>query len=197
MAGFEPATSRPPDEHSNRAEPHPVTGGKFMELFLTYLPKATYMKVLADWLNEYGESHQNGVNKAIHWICVPLILWSVLMLLWSIPTPEILVRANLNFAYIAMMAALVYYVFLSPALGLGMLLVFYLLVYLTNRVMLLYTGLPLWGLALIIFTAAWIGQFIGHKIEGKKPSFLKDVQFLLIGPIWLLHFIYKKLGIPY
>jgi len=48
-----------------------------------------------------------------------------------------------------------------------------------------------------IFVIAWIGQFIGHKIEGKKPSFLEDLQFLLIGPAWLLHFIYKKLGIVY
>lgn len=44
----------------------------------------------------------------------------------------------------------------------------------------------------IIFTIAWIGQFIGHKIEGKKPSFLEDIQYLLIGPAWLLHFIYKN-----
>jgi uncharacterized membrane protein YGL010W len=51
--------------------------------------------------------------------------------------------------------------------------------------------------ALIIFVVAWIGQFIGHKIEGKKPSFLQDVQYLLIGPAWLLHFIFKKVGIGY
>jgi uncharacterized membrane protein YGL010W len=52
-------------------------------------------------------------------------------------------------------------------------------------------------LSLIIFAVAWVFQFVGHKIEGAKPSFLEDLQFLLIGPAWLLHFIYKKLGIPY
>ena len=52
-------------------------------------------------------------------------------------------------------------------------------------------------ISVAIFVVAWIGQFIGHKIEGKKPSFLKDVQFLLVGPAWLLHFIYKKVGISY
>ena len=51
--------------------------------------------------------------------------------------------------------------------------------------------------SLIIFVIAWIGQFIGHKIEGKKPSFFEDIQFLLIGPAWLLSFIYNKLGIKY
>ena len=54
-----------------------------------------------------------------------------------------------------------------------------------------------WIIYLSIFVITWIFQFIGHKIEGKKPSFLKDLQFLLIGPIWLLHFILKKIGIPY
>ena len=48
-----------------------------------------------------------------------------------------------------------------------------------------------------IFVIAWIGQFIGHKIEGKKPSFLEDLQFLMVGPAWLLSFIYKKVGIKY
>ena len=56
---------------------------------------------------------------------------------------------------------------------------------------------PLWKTSLMIFIVAWIGQFIGHKIEGKKPSFLQDLQFLLIGPAWLLSFIYNKFGIKY
>ncbi len=56
---------------------------------------------------------------------------------------------------------------------------------------------PLWVISLAIFFVAWVGQFYGHKVEGKKPSFFKDIQFLLIGPAWLMHFIYKRLGIPY
>ncbi len=61
--------------------------------------------------------------------------------------------------------------------------------------LLLIFNYALWKTSLIIFIFAWIGQFIGHKIEGMKPSFLKDLQFLLIGPAWLLSFIYKKLNI--
>ncbi len=60
-----------------------------------------------------------------------------------------------------------------------------------------HVSLPLWLVSLAVFAGAWVGQFVGHKIEGKKPSFLKDVQFLLIGPAWLLSFVYKKLGIAY
>jgi len=58
-------------------------------------------------------------------------------------------------------------------------------------------GPAVWLVCAVIFVLAWIGQFIGHKIEGKKPSFFEDVKFLLIGPIWLLHFICKKIGIRY
>ena len=61
----------------------------------------------------------------------------------------------------------------------------------------LASTLPLWGLALSLFVLAWIGQFVGHQIEGKKPSFLDDLTFLLIGPAWLLHFVYRKLGVAY
>ena len=56
---------------------------------------------------------------------------------------------------------------------------------------------PLWLTSLTIFIAAWIGQFIGHALEGKRPSFFKDLQFLLIGPLWLLAAAYRRLGLSY
>jgi uncharacterized membrane protein YGL010W len=46
---------------------------------------------------------------------------------------------------------------------------------------------------LAVFAIAWLGQFIGHKVEGAKPSFFKDLQFLLIGPLWLLSYVYQRL----
>ena len=67
------------------------------------------------------------------------------------------------------------------------------LIYLVN----IQTETNSWIVFLSVFVLSWIFQFIGHKIEGKKPSFLKDLQFLLVGPAWLLHFILKKLGIRY
>ena len=63
--------------------------------------------------------------------------------------------------------------------------------------LLFYSNKQLFFIYLSIFIGSWIGQFIGHKIEGKKPSFFEDLQFLLIGPAWLLSFIYKKIGIKY
>ena len=63
-----------------------------------------------------------------------------------------------------------------------------------------YKYIPIDGLARwasVLFVAAWVFQFAGHEVEGRKPSFFKDLQFLLIGPAWLMHFIYRRLGIPY
>ena len=61
----------------------------------------------------------------------------------------------------------------------------------------LFLDLHLLYIYLLIFIIAWVGQFIGHKIEGQKPSFFEDIQFLLIGPAWIISFIYKKMGIKY
>jgi uncharacterized membrane protein YGL010W len=152
-------------------------------------------------LAEYGESHQNATNKTIHWICVPLIFFSIVGLIASIPAEIVQRIAGIDNPYahwatIVLALVLIYYVSLSVPLSFGMFLFGLLCIYLVRVISELNIA-PLWLLSVIIFVVAWIGQFYGHKVEGKKPSFLKDIQFLLIGPAWLMHFIYKKLGISY
>ncbi|MDH3589522.1 MAG: DUF962 domain-containing protein [Gammaproteobacteria bacterium] len=154
------------------------------------------MQTVEGWLNEYGESHQNPTNKFLHWICVPLIVLSLIGMLWSVPVPASFAKLSplLNWGMIFLLAALVYYFIMSLTLALGMVLLTAATVALVNWVNGLST--PLWVISLAVFVVAWIGQFIGHIIEGKRPSFFKDLQFLMIGPIWLLSAVYKKLGIP-
>jgi len=157
------------------------------------------MRKIDQLLSEYGESHQNATNKAIHWICVPLIFFSVVGIIASIPSG--MVQSILgnnpyaNWATVLLIVTLAYYVTLSIPLAVGMMLFGALCLYMTRVIE--AQGWTLWIASLIIFVAAWIGQFYGHKVEGKKPSFLKDLQFLLIGPAWLMHFVYKKIGLPY
>jgi uncharacterized membrane protein YGL010W len=159
------------------------------------------MKKIDQLLSEYGESHQNSTNKAIHWICVPLIFFSIVGLLASIPAGVVQrffgePNPYANWALVALVVVLIYYVTLSIFLSIGMAL--FALVCLTAvRLISEANVAPLWMVSVVIFVVAWIGQFYGHKVEGKKPSFFKDVQFLLIGPAWLMHFVYKRLGIPY
>ena len=161
------------------------------------LAEINLMRTVGQWLDEYGESHRNETNKLIHWICVPAIFFSITGLLYSIKLPfHIAENLQLNVAIGVLLLAVAYYFMLSISLGFGMFL-FALFCMLLCFVIENYLQLSLWLVSIIIFIAAWIGQFCGHKVEGKKPSFFKDLQFLLIGPMWLMSFIYKKLGIKY
>lgn len=148
-------------------------------------------------LEEYGSSHKNGLNKTIHWICVPIIFFSIFGLVRSIPTPAFFDSIPyLSWASILLILALGYYITLSFPLTLGFI-VWGTIVVLGNEYLFQYGRLYLLISSILFFVIAWIGQFIGHGVEGKKPSFLKDLQFLMIGPAWLMHFMYKKMGIKY
>lgn len=155
------------------------------------------MRKVDQLLAEYGESHQNSTNKIIHWICVPAIFFVIIGLLWEIPTPAAFSQFNfpVNFGTIGLLVTLIYYRTLSSSLTLGM--IFFAVGVYYGNLYLSKLETPLWLISVVVFIIAWIFQFVGHGIEGKKPSFFKDLQFLLIGPLWLLHFIYKKLGVPY
>lgn len=151
------------------------------------------MKTADQWFEQYGQSHRNPVNKQIHWVCIPLIVISLLGLLMAIPLP--LGPSWLNPATLLLGLALVWYAALSLRLALGMLVVGSAMLAAASALQGL--PVPLWASSLTVFVLAWVGQFIGHKIEGAKPSFFEDLQFLLIGPLWLLGFVYRRLGIAY
>jgi uncharacterized membrane protein YGL010W len=156
------------------------------------------MRPIDTLLDEYGESHLNPVNKLVHWICVPVIVWAVVALLWSIPVPWTIGSGivPLNWAVLALVLAQIYYFRLSRRLGSGLMLYNLAMLWVT-AVVELYSPWPLWQVALAVFVLAWIGQFVGHVFEGKRPSFFKDLQFLLIGPAWLMSFLYRTLGLPF
>jgi uncharacterized membrane protein YGL010W len=144
----------------------------------------------------YSGDHQNATNQHIHVVAVPLILWSVVALIWCIPGPGTLMKTGI-WAALAMFAAWMFYYRLSRTLGLGMLAVFFFCGCVCRLVESRF-GLPalLWS-AVAVFVLAWIAQFIGHKIEGRKPSFLTDLTYLLIGPVWVLSKLYRHLGWKY
>jgi len=135
-------------------------------------------------LAHYAESHCHPVNEAIHVMCIPAIIFSLLGLLWALHP---LVARGFG------IGCLLYYYRLSPPFAGGMLLVcgvmFGILALLPPQ-----TVLPL---SIVVFVAAWIGQFVGHRIEGRKPSFFEDLRFLLIGPLFVLALLYRRLRIAY
>ena len=149
------------------------------------------------WFEEYGVSHQDPTNKAIHWICVPTIYFCVVGLLYSIPMPEAPPLSGRHIiATLGIGLVCFFYLRLSLSIMIGMAL-WSTLCLAICRYLELHAPWPLWSICVALFVAAWIGQFYGHKVEGKKPSFLHDLQFLIIGPAWLMGFIYRRFGIPY
>lgn len=163
------------------------------------------MRQIDALLNEYGASHQNQLNKRIHWICVPAIYFSIVLMLWAIPPGPVLQPLRdmagsaapfINWGSLLITVTMLYYLRLSLGLFIGMIL--FSAICMSIAWWLEQANFaPLWLIGLLVFAAAWIGQFYGHKVEGKKPSFFKDLQFLLVGPAWLMHFLFKKAGIPY
>ena len=131
----------------------------------------------------YGASHRHPRNEAIHWVCVPLITWSLLALLWWLSPAA---------AYLLIGMATLYYLALSFTLAIGMLSLAALMVLPLTQL-----GDATLPVALVVFVAGWIGQFAGHRIGGRKPSCLEDARFLLVGPAGVLARLYRKLGIPY
>lgn len=135
-------------------------------------------------LARYGESHRNPVNELIHIVCIPAIVFSLLGILWAIhPIVPLLVVA----------VALVYYNKLSRTFALGMALM-------AGAMLVLLALLPdgtVLPTSIGVFVAAWIGQFVGHHIEGKKPSFFDDLRFLLIGPLFVLSILYRRIRLAW
>ena len=151
------------------------------------------MRTYNQWMDEYGVSHQNHTNQLIHKICVPLIMLTVVGFLWCIPTPALFASVPfLNWATIFVAACLCFYLTLNLVQFFGMIIQTFIMCFICHN---LYQAGILLPFCIIVFVLAWIGQFWGHKIEGKKPSFLQDLAFLLIGPLWVTRFFYRKIGI--
>lgn len=136
------------------------------------------MKTINQWFDEYGESHQNKTNKMIHWLCVPTILFSII---------GILAHFSVLLTTLILALTLIFYSRLDLVLAVAMAALIFVMAWL---ILILPVGV---GFYIALFICAWIGQFYGHKIEGKKPSFFKDLQFLLIGPIWCMDEYLNKL----
>ncbi len=143
----------------------------------------------------YDADHQHPRNRQLHVLCVPLILWSVAALLWTIPVPGTWLQPG-SWAVLAMFLAWSFYWRHSRPLGAGMLVV---LVLIAASLWWLHGALGSGRLALFaagVFVLAWIGQFYGHHLEGRRPSFLTDLVYLLIGPAWVLGKLYRHRGWP-
>ncbi len=151
------------------------------------------MRTMQDWLDSYGADHQDPINRRLHWLCVPPIGWSVIALLWTIPVPARFLQPG-AWAVLAMFLAFAWYWKRSHRLGAALLAAFVALALLTGLLFNRLGATNLRWLALAVFVLAWIGCFIGHRFEGRRPSFLTDLSDLLVGPAWLMEKWLRRLG---
>ena len=156
----------------------------------------TMQRPIDRWFQNYSGDHRNETNQLIHVVAVPAILWSVVALLWCIPIFGTLFKSGI-WAALAMFGAWMFYNRLSRPIGYGMLVVFFTFGCLCRLLEQRFGLQVLLWLAIGVFVVAWIAQFIGHKIEGKKPSFFTDVVYQLIGPIWVRAKFYRRMGWKY
>lgn len=153
------------------------------------------MRSIERLLLQYGESHQNKTNVLIHAIAVPSIYFVTLGLLWSVPVPDFIGQFSVTWAHILAVPVLYYYFSLSGPIGAAMTLLTIACFGGVN--LLVWLNISVWKFCLTLFVVMWILQFIGHKIEGKKPSFFEDLRFLLVGPAWWWVHWLKRLNISY
>lgn len=156
----------------------------------------TPLRPIDRYFASYSDDHRDPVNRSIHVVAVPAILWSVVALLWCIPVFGTLAKTGI-WAALAMFFAWSYYYRLSRPLGLGMLAVFFVCGCLCRLFEMRFGLTALLWTALAVFVAAWIAQFVGHRIEGRRPSFFTDLVYLLVGPLWVLAKLYRRMGWKY
>ncbi|WP_230474739.1 DUF962 domain-containing protein [Dyella monticola] len=149
---------------------------------------------MRDWLDSYSHDHQHPINRLLHWLCVPLIVWSVLALLWTIPVPESLLRPGAC-AVFAIVLAFTWYWKHSHRLGAALLIALAVLALICFQLFDTLGPVRMRWLGAGVFVVAWIGQFIGHVFEGKRPSFFTDLAYLLIGPAWLMDKFLDRIGV--
>lgn len=157
---------------------------------------ATTQRPIDRWFSSYSSDHQNDTNQLIHVFAVPAILWSVVALIWCVPVFGTLFQSGV-WAALAMFGTWMFYNRLSRPIGYGMLAIFFFMGCVCRLIEQTWGLQTLFWTAIGVFVVAWIAQFVGHKIEGRKPSFFTDLVYLLIGPIWVLSKFYRSMGWKY
>jgi uncharacterized membrane protein YGL010W len=153
-------------------------------------------------IDQYAAFHQKPVNRFINYICIPLIVFSVIGFVWSLPFPHLkflgVYNGYLNWASFLIAFTIYYYMRLSPVLSYIMLLILFAITYGVTQLQAADgKGYLLPQFCVFLFVTANIAQFIGNRIEGKKPTFSDEFKFMLNAPVWLLSLVVKKFGIKY
>ena len=159
--------------------------------------KAHTIRRIEVLLAEYEQNHNNPTNKAIHCFAVPVTMLATFAILWYLPTPSLFdLGPYVNWATILCAVGIIYYLTLSIPLALGMA-IFSAIAGAVIQFSEAHASIPLIYIAVPVFIFAWVFLFVGHMIEDRSLSFLVDLKFLAIEPVWPVYALFRCLGIPY
>jgi len=139
------------------------------------------MKPLAEQLATYRQQHTQPTNKIVHYIGIPAILISLLIAL-SWVSVSIAGYWHITFAWLAVLALLVYYFFLDTKLAAVMTVVLILLTLLCSWIAFPAPTKFSLILFLVLFIGGWVLQFVGHTFEKATPGFLTNASQALVAP---------------
>jgi hypothetical protein len=155
------------------------------------------MQETDSWLTDYGEDHRDIAYASIYWTSVLVLVCGTVGLLWSLPVPAEFEQISpvLNWGTTFLMAAVVYYFIISMPLAIGMLpFIFGIAV---MQLWLQDSALPLARVAAFLFAASLVGIYLGRSASGGIRAVFRDIQLMMIAPVWLLSNIYRRFGIPF
>jgi len=149
------------------------------------------------WLDIYEHGHSGPVNRALHWICAPLLVCSLVGILWALPVPAAFRASDsvINWGTLFIMAIIVYYFIISIRLAIGSLPFIVFIALVIARLDMLAT--PLWKISVLALAISALGLYTGHQLDGNRTSVLRDLLYAPIAPLWILGSLYRQLGIRY
>lgn len=152
------------------------------------------MKSLASQLSIYQQQHTHRINLMTHYVGIPAIIFSLLMVFNWISI-DIATQFQVTFSWILLAATLVYYFLLNVRLALCATIIMVILTFIAAWIARPTPTITSAVIFLILFVGGWALQFIGHYFEGRKPAFLISLSQLLIGPLFVLVEALQAMGV--
>lgn len=155
------------------------------------------MQETDSWLSIYAEDHQNLSFASVYWIAVLGLVFATVGLLWSLPVPAAFgqISPALNWGSTFLMAATVYYFIISMPLAIGMLPFVFAIA--AGQIWLQESPWPIARVAALLLSLSLIGIYLGRLANGGVKAVFRDIQAMMIAPVWLLSVLYRRFGIPF
>lgn len=141
---------------------------------------------LLKFMRHYREYHTKKWTIYTHFVGIPLVTFSVLLVLgwFRLSMPGVF---TISFAWLVLIAFSVYYIWLDRIFGLATAALLLVLTLIAHFFTLNGPTALSIKLFFITFVFGWILQLLGHAIEGKKPALFDSFfESVVVAPIFIV-----------